>query len=92
VIVDVDVQLIPRRTVEGPAGVGTDLRPHSQVAQEGERAPGDRRADQVEVDRDGPAAQMPGSRSVKERRELGQAAAAPRRCDLRELVAEVVRE
>jgi hypothetical protein len=86
------MQLVPRRAVEGPARVSPDLGANSEVAQEGEGAPGDRRADQIEVDPDGPAAKMPRSRSVEERRQLGQAAAAPRRCDLRELVAEVVRE
>ena len=43
-VVDVDVQLVPRRALERAPRVGADLRAHAEVAQERERAPRDRGA------------------------------------------------
>ena len=91
--VDLHVQLVARRPVERAPAIGADLRADAEVAQERERAPRRRRARQIEVHRElAVAAQVPRAGGVEQRRELGEAAAAPDRRDRRELVAQVVRE
>ena len=90
--VDLDVELVARRLVERAAAVSADLGAHTEVAQERERASRGRGARQVEVDRDRAAAQVPRAGGVEESRQLGLAAAAPLRRDLRQLVAQLLRE
>ena len=92
VLIDLDVQLVPRGLVERAAPIGADLRADAEVAQKGERASGGRRAREVEVNSHVTAAQVPRARRVKQRRELRVPAAATRGRDLRQLVTELVRE
>src|SRR4029077_11859306 len=92
VVVDVDVQLVPRRLLEGPPFVGADLRAHAEVTEQREGAPRRCGAREVEVDGDVAVAQVPRARRVEERGELGMAATPARRRDLGQLVPQVVRE
>ncbi len=91
-VANLHVQLVPRRLVERALLVSADLRLHTEVPQQSERAPGGRRAREVEVHRHMPAAEVPGTGRMEERRELGVAAAATNRRDLRELVSQLFRE
>ena len=92
VVVDVGVQLVPRRPIERPAAVRPDLRAYSQLAQERERTPSGGGAREVEMHRHRAALQMPRAADVEERRHLGEAAAATVRRDLGEFVAELLGE
>ena len=87
------MQLVARRARERVLLVRADLRLDLERAQERERAPRDRRARQVEMQRDLAApAQMHAAGDVEEPGELGEAIAVRIRRDLRELVAQLLRE
>ena len=92
VSIDVDVKLVARRPVERAAAIRADLGAHIEVAEERKRAPRGRGARQIEMDRNRAAAQVPRAGGVEESRQLGLAAAAPLRRDLRQLVAQLLRE
>jgi hypothetical protein len=63
-----------------------------QATQEREGSPGHRRRGHVEVEGElAVATQMEAARCVEERRDLGERVTATRRCDGRELIADVLR-
>ena len=91
--VDLDVELVARRLVEGASGGRCGSRSGRRSSRRSANA---RRAaaalDEVEVDGQlAVPAQMPRTGGVEERRELGEPAAAPPRRDRRQLVAQVAR-
>ena len=88
-----EMELVARPPLEGAPLVRPDLAGDAVGAQEPERAPRDRPARQLEVERDAPAtAQVDASRAADERRELGQSAAGLPRRDRRQLLTDVVGE
>jgi hypothetical protein len=88
-----DVQLIAGGTVESVLLVRPDLRFDVEGPQESERATCDRGAREIEMQRDLAAtAQVHAACDVEEARELGETIAIRIRRDLRELVAQLVRE
>jgi hypothetical protein len=88
-----EVQLVASRAVESMLLIGPDLGLDVEGAQESKRAPRDRGARQVEVQRNLAAtAQVHAAGDVKESRELGETIAIRIRRDLGELVAQLVRE
>ena len=73
--------------------VGADLRLDVERAQQRERAPRDGGAREIEMERDlAAAAQVHAAGDVEEPGELGEPVAVRIRRDLRELVAEILRE
>ncbi len=91
VVVALDVELVPRRSVEGPAPVGPDLRADPAVAEERERAPRRGAASEIEVQRPvAGAAEVQAPGGVEQRGELGAPIALALRRDRRELLANVL--
>ena len=87
------MELVARRLVERGALVRADLRLDVERAQERERAAGDGRAREVEVDGDvAAAAQVRAAGDVEEPGQLGEPVAVASRRDRGELVAEILRE
>src|SRR5918995_2453286 len=87
------VHLIARRAVERAALVRSNLRLHTERAQDPECSARDRVARKVEVNRDFAAPeQVNAAGGVRETGQLGEAVAVARWSDRRELVAEVLRE
>ena len=82
------MELVAGRAVESAARVGADLGLDAARAQQRERAAGDSRARNVEVDVDAAAAaEMRAAGDVEEAGELGEPVALVGRGDRRELLA-----
>jgi len=89
----VDVELVPGGALECVLPIRADLRVDARVAEERERAASDGGGDEVEMQRDLPAAaEVDAACDVEEAGELGEAVAVRFRRDLGELLAEIVRE
>lgn len=92
-LVSVDMQLVPRRPVECPSPVRTDLRRNPERAEEAERATRHRRVGNVEVDRYFAAPlQVDAAGAVEQAGQLREPVALGPRSDRGELVPEIVRE
>src|SRR5262249_8202806 len=72
-LVPLDAQLVARGLVECAPAVRADLRPDAERADEAERASGDRRAPDVELDRElASPAEVDAARSMEQAGQLGQ--------------------
>ena len=89
--VPLDMQLKPRRGVEGPTSIGADLGAEPARAEKRKRPPRCGAAAEVEMERPvAAAAQMKAPGRVEERRELGPPVAFPLWRDCRELLTDVL--
>jgi hypothetical protein len=87
-----DVELVARRLREGPLPVRADLGVDAQLSQQPEGSPRNGWAGNVEMKRDlALPAQVEAAGRVRERGELGEPVAAPRRRDSRELLPDLLR-
>jgi predicted TIM-barrel fold metal-dependent hydrolase len=83
-----DVELVPRLPAEGTSLVAPDLTRDGEATEEAERSSSDRRAGQVEVERDLAAtSEVDPAGGMKESRKLGEPIAFPPGRDPRELAA-----
>ena len=86
-----DVELIPRRTVEGAPTIRPDLGADVVLAKQGEGPPRGRAAPEIEMEPPltlSAQVEIPGG--MEERRQLGTSVAVARRRDARELLADVL--